>query len=44
LNLEEAAAWKQELKRHIDHSEGYKGKKSAKGLKKPWRFDNISEK
>ena len=41
---EESIGWQQELKRHIEHSEGYKNKKSGSGLTKPWQYDNISEK
>lgn len=29
---------------HIHNSDGFKLKRSAAGLKQPWRFDNISEK
>lgn len=35
----EAKAWKEELTRHIENSEGYKHNKSAYTLKKPWKFD-----
>lgn len=41
---EESFGWQQELKRHIEQSEGFKNKKSGNGLKKPWQYDNISEK
>lgn len=37
-------AWQKEIRRHIEFSQGYKLNKSAKGIDKPWRFDNISEK
>jgi hypothetical protein len=40
----ETLAWLQEIRRHIENSEGTKFNKSAYGLKKPWKFDNISEK
>jgi hypothetical protein len=40
---EVANAWKKELNRHIKASEGFLRKKSAKDLKKPWKFDNMSE-
>ena len=33
-----------EIDRHVENSEGFKFNKSALGLKKPWKFDNISEK
>ena len=36
--------WQQEFKRHIEQSEGFILNKSAKGLEKPWKFDNVSEK
>ena len=41
---EDCLAWLEELERHIDSSEGVKFNKSALGIKKPWRFDTISEK
>jgi len=28
---------------HIESSDGFKFEKSANGMVKPWRFDNISE-
>ena len=28
---------------HVSNSLGYKENKSARGLNKPWKFDNISE-
>jgi hypothetical protein len=37
-------AWTEEIRRHIAASEGFRLNKSAKGLEKPWRFDNVSEK
>ena len=40
---EDAISWKIELKRHILDSDGFKLNRSAKGLVKPWMFDNISE-
>lgn len=41
---EDSIGWQQELKRHIEQSEGFKNKRSAHGIKEPWRYDNISEK
>lgn len=40
----ESMAWQKELRRHIDNSAGFQQNKSAKGIDKPWRFDNVSEK
>mmetsp|Transcript_18036 Transcript_18036/g.30738 ORF Transcript_18036/g.30738 Transcript_18036/m.30738 type:complete len:192 (+) Transcript_18036:824-1399(+) len=42
-SVEESVAWQQEIKRHIDYSEGKKFNRSALGLQKPWKFDCISE-
>lgn len=39
----DAISWYNEIKRHIEYSDGFKEKKSAAGMKEPWRFDNISE-
>ena len=40
----ETLAWVTEIARHIEHSEGKKFNRNSIGLKKPWKFDNISEK
>lgn len=37
-----AKNWLENIEKHIIESEGYKGKKSSAGLKKPWRFDHVS--
>ena len=39
----ECEAWKDELNRHIENSEGRKNNKTAENISKPWRFDNITE-
>lgn len=39
----EANDWKRVIQLHIDGSQGRLEKRVAKGLDKPWRFDNISE-
>ena len=42
-SVDSAQLWQKELKKHIELSEGYVMNKSGKGIKKPWRFDNMSE-
>jgi len=41
--LESSLEWQHALKKHILKSEGFLHKKTATGLKKPWKFDNMSE-
>ena len=40
---EKATEWVLEIQNHIVQSEGFKNKISGQNLKKPWRFDNMSE-
>lgn len=40
---DECMKWLQCLDKHIKASDGFKEKKSGKGIKKPWRFDCCSE-
>lgn len=40
---ETAQRWVQCLASEVKESAGYQEQKSAHGLKKPWRFDNMSE-
>ena len=42
-SADECAAWKNEILRHINHSDGLKYNKSACGLRHPWRFTTIAE-
>jgi len=42
--VEECMAWVRELNRHIDESDGGNEIKTAGDIKRPWRFDCISEK
>jgi len=42
--VEECMAWVRELNRHIDESDGSNEIKTAGDIKRPWRFDCISEK
>lgn len=37
-----AKTWSENIEKHIIVSEGFKGNKSCRGLKKPWRFDHMS--
>ena len=41
---EESKVWQAQLNSQIQESEGLLRKKTAAGLKKPWKFDNMSEK
>jgi len=38
-----SAEWQQAIQFHIDKSEGFRFNKICRGVKKPWRFDNMSE-
>lgn len=40
---ESAVHWAQSIKQHIQAGEGYQLNKNCAGLKKPWRFDHISD-
>lgn len=42
-SIGECDAWRDELNRHIENSEGRQKNKSASQINKPWRFDNITE-
>ena len=39
----ECIDWYEEIKNHIEASQGFKFQKTAASLLKPWKFDTISE-
>ena len=41
--LESSTEWITELHKHVGTSEGFLHRKTSEGIKKPWRFDNMSE-
>ena len=42
-NLQQAEKWLKNITVQVKMSQGFENNLNAKGLKKPWRFDNMSE-